>query len=43
VTRIHRDPSPTGYRSAVDLPASHRLIPESIPELGVILSELELH
>ena len=43
VTRIHRDPSPTGYRSARDLPASERLIPASIPELAVVLSELELH
>src|SRR5262245_890355 len=43
VTRIHRDPSPTGYRSAGDLPASERLIPVSIPELAVVLSELELH
>ncbi len=43
VTRIHRDPSPTGYRSAGDVPASDRLIPASIPELAVVLSELELH
>lgn len=43
VTRIHRDPSPTGYRSAGDLSASERLIPASIPELAVVLSELELH
>jgi Uma2 family endonuclease len=42
-TRIHRDPSPTGYRSAVDLPASHRLVPASMPALAVVLSELELH
>ena len=43
VTRIHRDPSPTGYRSLVDVPASHPLVPASIPALAVVLSELELH
>jgi Uma2 family endonuclease len=42
-TRIHCDPSPTGYRSAVDWPASQRLVPESIPALAVVLAELELH
>jgi Uma2 family endonuclease len=42
-TRIHRDPSPTGYRSAVDFPASQRLVPGSTPALAVVLSELELH
>ena len=42
-TRIHREPSPTGYRSAVDSAASQRLVPPSIPALAVVLSELELH
>jgi len=42
-TRIHRDPSPTGYRSVVDLLASQRLVPALIPALVVVLSELELH
>jgi Uma2 family endonuclease len=42
-TRIHRDPTPTGYRSAVDFPASQRLVPQALPALAVVLSELELH
>jgi Uma2 family endonuclease len=41
--RIHREPTPTGYRSAVDLPPSQRLVPGSAPALTVVLSELELH
>jgi Uma2 family endonuclease len=42
-TRIHRDPTPTGYRSVVDWPASQRLVPELAPALALLLSELELH
>jgi Uma2 family endonuclease len=41
-TRIHREPTPTGYRSIVDLPPGQRLVPELAPELAVVLSELEL-
>jgi Uma2 family endonuclease len=42
-TRIHREPTPTGYRSAVDWSSSQRLVPASTPALAVVLSELELH
>jgi len=42
-TRIHREPTPTGYRSVVDLPSSPRLVPGSAPALAVVLSALELH
>jgi Uma2 family endonuclease len=42
-TRIHRDPTPTGYRSIVDLPSNQRLVPASALALAVALSELELH
>lgn len=42
-TRIHREPTPTGYRSIVDLPSRERLVPASIPALAVVLAELELH
>ncbi len=41
-TRIHRDPTPTGYRSLLDLPAGQRLVPVAAAELAVTLSELEL-
>jgi Uma2 family endonuclease len=41
-TRIHRDPTATGYRSAVDCIAGQRLVPEFVPALAVMLSELEL-
>src|SRR5262249_16782536 len=42
-TRIHREPTPTGYRSLADLPPSQRLVPSLIPALAVTLSELKLH
>jgi Uma2 family endonuclease len=41
-TRIHRDPTATGYRAAVDCIAGQRLVPEFVPALAVMLSELEL-
>jgi Uma2 family endonuclease len=40
--RIHREPTPTGYRSVVDFPPGHRLVPELAPALAVVLAELEL-
>ncbi len=42
-TRIHREPTPTGYRSAVDYAPGHRLVPEFVSALEVTLAELELH
>ncbi len=42
-TRIHRDPTPTGYRTIADLPSIARLEPLLVPSLAVTLSELELH
>jgi Uma2 family endonuclease len=42
-TRIHREPTATGYRSAVDLPPSQRLVPGEAAALAVVLSELKLH
>jgi Uma2 family endonuclease len=42
-TRIHRDPTPTGYRTIADLPPSERIEPLAAPDLAVTLSELELH
>jgi Uma2 family endonuclease len=41
-TRIHREPTPTGYRSVADWPPSQVLTPESAPALAVVLSELDL-
>jgi Uma2 family endonuclease len=41
-TRIHRDPTPTGYRSAMDWPATARLVPSLALGLAVTLSDLEL-
>jgi Uma2 family endonuclease len=40
--RIHREPTPTGYRSVVDFPPGQRLVPELAPALAVVLAELEL-
>jgi Uma2 family endonuclease len=42
-TRIHREPTPTGYRSILDFAPSQRLVPEAAPALAVVLSDLELH
>jgi len=42
-TRVHRQPTPTGYRSAVDLAPSQDLIPAAVPALAVTLARLELH
>jgi Uma2 family endonuclease len=42
-TRIHREPTPTGYRSILDLPPEQSLAPELGPALSVALGELELH
>jgi Uma2 family endonuclease len=41
--RIHRDPTPTGYRTIVDLPPTERLEPLLEPSLAVTLAELELY
>jgi Uma2 family endonuclease len=41
-TRIHREPTPTGCRSLLDLPASQRLVPDAAPSLAVVLAELDL-
>lgn len=42
ITRVHRDPTPTGYRSIVDLPQTRDLTPILIPELALKLAELDL-
>ena len=42
-TRIHREPTPTGYRSVVDFSASQRIVPTLTPALALVLSELDLH
>jgi len=46
-TRVHRDPTKTGsgsaYRSVTDVHASQRMVPESVPALAVVLSELEFY
>ncbi len=42
-TRIHRSPTPTGYRSILDLPPNQRLVPQLGPALSVALADLELH
>jgi Uma2 family endonuclease len=41
-TRIHREPSPTGYRSIVDLPSTETLVPEFVPAVAVRLADLDL-
>jgi Uma2 family endonuclease len=43
MTRIHREPAATGYGSVVEIPANERLVPQSIPALAVVLSQLDLH
>jgi Uma2 family endonuclease len=42
-TRIHRDPSPEGYRDILDLGPADELVPLFAPELAVTLRALELN
>jgi Uma2 family endonuclease len=42
-TRIHRQPSPEGYREIADFAAGEVLTPAFAPELAVRLSELRLN
>jgi Uma2 family endonuclease len=42
-TRIHREPSPEGYREIADFAADQVLAPAFAPELAVRLSELRLN
>ena len=42
-TRIHREPSPEGYREIADFAAYQALTPAFAPELAVRLSELRLN
>jgi Uma2 family endonuclease len=42
-TRIHRDPAAAGYGSVIDVAAKERLVPQTVPALAVVLSELDLH
>jgi Uma2 family endonuclease len=41
-TRIHREPSPMGYRFTLDLTPDHELVPAFAPGLAVTLSGLDL-
>ena len=41
-TRVHREPSPTGYRQTTEVPSSGRLVPLLVPALAVTLGTLEL-
>ena len=42
VTHIHRGPTQDGYSSAIDLPASQRLVPEATAALALALADLDL-
>ena len=41
-TRVHAEPTITGYRRAIDLPPGERLTPTLIPGLAVTLAELDI-
>ena len=41
-TRIHREPTPTGYRTILDLASDQALVPALAPDLAVALSQLDL-
>jgi|SRR5947209_11882562 len=41
-TRIHREPSPSGYRSILDLPPTETLVSAAAPALAVRLADLDL-
>ena len=41
-TRIHRDPTPTGYRLIADFLADAELVPGLVPGLTLTISALDL-
>jgi Uma2 family endonuclease len=41
-TRIHREPSPSGYQFTLDLASGQELVPAVAPELSVTLAGLDL-
>jgi Uma2 family endonuclease len=41
-TRVHTEPTITGYRRAIDLAPGERLTPKLIPALALTLSELDI-
>jgi Uma2 family endonuclease len=41
-TYIHLQPTATGYGSVIKVPPSQQLVPQAVPALAVVLSELEL-
>jgi Uma2 family endonuclease len=41
-TRVHREPTPNGYRSIAVVSADRRVTPTMVPALEVVLSELDL-
>jgi Uma2 family endonuclease len=42
VTRVHRNPTPTGYRSIRDCQASEELVPTKVPGLKLRIASLDL-
>jgi Uma2 family endonuclease len=40
-TRVHREPTPNGYRSIAVVSADRRVAPARVPALAVVLSELD--
>ena len=42
VTHIHRGPTPSGYSSVINAPASQRLVPEAVAALALVLADLDL-
>jgi len=42
-TRVHTEPTITGYRRSIDLPSEQRLTPTRVPSLTVTLGELQLY
>ena len=41
-TRVHREPTLTGYRTILDLAPDQRLVPTLAPDLAVTLADLDL-
>jgi hypothetical protein len=42
-TRVHREPTLTGYRTILDLAADQTLVPALAPDRAVTLSDLDLN
>jgi hypothetical protein len=42
-TYVHGRPAKTDYGSVIDVPPTQQLVPQAVPALAIVLSDLELN